>query len=618
MPPSPPPAAIAQEALLQTILLASAGAVVVTAAGLALCFWSSPFTDVRTSVSCCARWWRDMYGSAEDGSLPAPILEQLVARAANGRPTSASEWAEADVEELRRQVSAAVRAAEVTKQTADEAAARRRSLLAEAGHVADETAGQIEQVMLEAHAWEEEAYRRFPEQAEQIAFMARTMDACGQTALEPSASVEARRRATTMAGLCAQAMVSQARAHAHRADQRAAELARSVLRAKGQLARTSYELSAFEGTPEELARMQAAVEEQHTVLERAMAALAGAHATCAATASFDGSPQSRASPHSPGPPSPSATHTSRSLSSGRHAPSPPLLPSHPLRPRATLGASGGHAGRDGKTRWGGKTPREPLAEQRSERWHRKERPGREVRPSQREVRPSQREVRPSQRDVRPSQREVRPSQREVRPSQRPTPAKPKLPRSSMPTKAILTKPILTEADMDVVFEGRLPVALYDWNDLLIRVRDGEGVLLPGAQFVWKAALSGGEGQLVFLQLDGRPHLSALVQPFHRLWSYGEAGTTYAAFHLGGDRPEVRLAKRAELSTRILFGSLPAEDALDLTHERRDESRDESRAELSMIVRILAPRTAAALAAALGESGAATGAVKRMRAFELTA
>jgi len=36
------------------------------------------------------------------------------------------------------------------------------------------------------------------------------------------------------------------------------------------------------------------------------------------------------------------------------------------------------------------------------------------------------------------------------------------------------------------------------------------------------------------------------------------------------------------------------------------------------VRILAPRTAAALAAALGESGAATGAAKRMRAFELTA
>ena len=565
-----------------------------------------------------------MYGSAEDGSLPVPILEQFVA---NGRPTSASEWAEADVEELRRQVSAAVRAAEVTKQTADEAAARRRSLLAEAGHVADETAGQIEQVMLEAHAWEEEAYRRFPEQAEQIAFMARTMDACGQTALEPSASVEARRRATTMAGLCAQAMVSQARAHAHRADQRAAELARSVLRAKGQLARTSYELSAFEGTPDELARMQAAVEEQRSVLERAMAALAGAHATCAATASLDGSPQSkgvgqtypltypltqsRASPHSPGLPSPSATHTSRSLRhvSGRHAPSPPLLPSYPLRPRAacTLGASGGHAGRDGKTRWGGTTPgttpREPPAEQRSERWHRKERPGREVRPSQREVRPSQ--------------REVRPSQREVRPSQSPTPAKPKLPRSSMPTKAILT-----EADMDVVFEGRLPVALYDWNDLLIRVRDGDGVLLPGAQFVWKAALSGGEGQLVFLQLDGRPHLSALVQPFHRLWSYGEAGTTYAAFHLGGDRPEARLVKRAELSTRILFGSPPAEDALGtalgLTHERRDESRDERRAELSMIVRILAPRTAAALAAALGESGAATGAAKRMRAFELTA
>ena len=509
------------------------------------------------------------------------------------------------MEELRRQVSAAVRAAEVTKQTADEAAARRRSLLAEAGHVADETAGQIEQVMLEAHAWEEEAYRRFPEQAEQIAFMARTMDACGQTALEPSASVEARRRATTMAGLCAQAMVSQARAHAHRADQRAAELARSVLRAKGQLARTSYELSAFEGTPDELARMQAAVEEQRSVLERAMAALAGAHATCAATASLDGSPQSkgvgqtypltypltqsRASPQSPGLPSPSATHTSRSLrhASGRHAPSPPLLPSHPLRPRAacTLGASGGHAGRDGKTRWGGTTPGTTPREQRSERWHRKERPG----------------------------RELRPSQREVRPSQSPTPAKPKLPQSSMPTKAILT-----EADMDVVFEGRLPVALYDWNDLLIRVRDGDGVLLPGAQFVWKAALSGGEGQLVFLQLDGRPHLSALVQPFHRLWSYGEAGTTYAAFHLGGDRPEVRLAKRAELSTRILFGSLPAEDALDLTHERRDESRDESRAELSMIVRILAPRTAAALAAALGESGAATGAVKRMRAFELTA
>ena len=162
--------------------------------------------------------------------------------------------------------------------------------------------------------------------------------------------------------------------------------------------------------------------------------------------------------------------------------------------------------------------------------------------------------------------------------------------------------------MDVVFEGRLPVALYDWNDLLIRVRDGDGVLLPGAQFVWKAALSGGEGQLVFLQLDGRPHLSALVQPVHRLWSYGEAGTTYAAFHLGGDRPEVRLAERAELSTRILFGSPPAEDALGTALG----------GELSMIVRILAPRTAAALAAALGESGAATGAAKRMRAFELTA
>ena len=540
------------------------------------------------------------------------------------------------MEELRRQVSAAVRAAEVTKQTADEAAARRRALLAEAGHVADEAAGQIEQVMLEAHAWEEEACRRFPEQAEQIAFMVRTMDACGQLALEPSASVEARRRATTMAGLCAQAMVSQARAHAHRADQRAAELARLVLRAKGQLARTSCELSAFEGTPTEFARMQAAVEEQHQVLESAIAALAGAHATCmhapvtalarasahatrAASASPDGSPHSRASPLSPGLPSPSATHTSRSL---MHAPVTALLPSPPLRPRAacTLRASGGRDGHDfrgGKTRWGDTMPRESPAVLRSERWHRKERPGREVRPSQ---------------------REVRPSQREVRPSQSPTTAKPKLPRSPIPTKPILTKPILTkpiltkpiltkpiltkpiltEADMDVFFEGRLPVALYDWNDLLIRVRHGDGALMPGAQFALTAVLSGGEGQLLFMQLDGRPHVSALVQPFHRLWGYGEAGTAYAAFHLGGDRPEVRLAKRAELSTRILYGPPPASDALGLTlerrDERRDESRDESRAELSMVVRILAPRTAAARAAALGESGAA----KRMRASELMA
>ena len=65
---------------------------------------------------------------------------------------------------------------------------------------------------------------------------------------------------------------------------------------------------------------------------------------------------------------------------------------------------------------------------------------------------------------------------------------------------------------------------------------------------------------------------------------------YAAFHLGGERPQLRLADRPELSTLDFFR--PPSAAAGPAEECQGESM--------RTVRILAPRSAAARAAALGE------------------
>ena len=143
--------------------------------------------------------------------------------------------------------------------------------------------------------------------------------------------------------------------------------------------------------------------------------------------------------------------------------------------------------------------------------------------------------------------------------------------------------------MEVLYVGRLSVATYGWNDLLLRVRDADGAPLSGVP--WTRVVASATTRPLFLQLDAQPtDLAVLLQPQHRLWMYGDAGTAYAAFHLGGERPQLRLADRPELSTLDFFR--PPSAAAGPAEECQGESM--------RTVRILAPRSAAARAAALGE------------------
>jgi len=208
----------------------------------------------------------------------------------------------------------------------------------------------------------------------------------------------------------------------------------------------------------------------------------------------------------------------------------------------------------------------------------------------------------------------------------------------------------------VLYTGRLSVALYPYNDLLLRVRDASGALLPSMpQETWTAILAASNVQPLYLQLNGAPaHLDTLFTPSHRVHFYGDASRAYQPLHLGGDRPMTALHRRPSLSTQALYappaGPRPSDnppaaehtpprstsparsppaaaaadhpsspggrggssDCVDSAEPAQADpaqaepaaepssARDEG--EVMRTVRFLVPRTAVARAAALGEAG----------------
>ena len=148
---------------------------------------------------------------------------------------------------------------------------------------------------------------------------------------------------------------------------------------------------------------------------------------------------------------------------------------------------------------------------------------------------------------------------------------------------------LDKTDVRCVWSGRLPVATYDHNDLLIRVRDAAGTLLPPLTAeAWTAIVAASSTEVpLYLAIDGRPApLDALITPAHRLWFYGDAGVAYAAFHLGGDGPSLALGARDEVATRHVYPHGP-------------DQADSQAAEAVRTVTFLAVTSRRARAAALG-------------------
>jgi hypothetical protein len=204
MPPSAPPTADALAALASAMLYAGVGVGLLFALMVCLCF--SPLTEYTEGVRECSRstikLLRTLYGADDSQHAAFKAVEKAAADKADACGSRNSEWAsltqdrfaaeraaktEAEVEQLRRQLRHAVRDAEGRVSAAQQAEARRAALVAERDHVADEAAGTIEGVMLDADKWMEEARNAPPEQKAHMTFLARTMASVGSAALEPYA-----------------------------------------------------------------------------------------------------------------------------------------------------------------------------------------------------------------------------------------------------------------------------------------------------------------------------------------------------------------------------------------------------------------------------------------------
>ena len=103
-------------------------------------------------------------------------------------------------------------------------------------------------------------------------------------------------------------------------------------------------------------------------------------------------------------------------------------------------------------------------------------------------------------------------------------------------------PAVSELDMETVFEGSLKVALYDYDDILVRSAPPYG-----HAFVESEVNSGAP---LYLQVNGKPQLSILVKPAHRLFMYG-GSSAYGHFHLGEGLAST-LGERPALSTQAFY------------------------------------------------------------------
>ena len=135
--------------------------------------------------------------------------------------------------------------------------ARRHALMAEADHVGDQAADEIEAVITESKQWADEARRHLPPSAAaHVDFMASTMRACGAAALELDASSQQRSRAIEMSRLCSEAMVNFAKARARKAHRSRDALAATLDKERAQQQELARELAACGQLPVRLAQAE--------------------------------------------------------------------------------------------------------------------------------------------------------------------------------------------------------------------------------------------------------------------------------------------------------------------------------------------------------------------------
>jgi hypothetical protein len=489
---------------------------------------------------------------------------------------------------LRAELEAAVEEARQREQALEAAASRRKALMAEAEHVSDQTASVIEAAVLESQRWVEEARRHphAPELAAHIDFMAKTMATCGHAALEPNATVVQRCRASEMAAICSEAMVSYAEGRARAAKQRASCLKSSV-RDAGTAASCAQAQS--EEMSAKVAEAIAVADGQQRLLEEAEAAL---HRACRC-ARISTSPSASAaveeveavrseggvlrSKAGGGPRRGrlQKTHTSARRATRqqprlggeeeeaeegwrtprrrrRRSPTPPTSLSDVAALEHVLTA-------------GGSLAAAPMQSMLSNPCKLREARG----PSSPSQAPHQHRHHQHRHSPHAHLHRAKAS------SKRPPPLTSSSRKSSPPTRkrsppirasATLVPPDTkgASADLETLLEADLPVLVYPYNDLLVRTRDAHGAELHATvgddehvpSSIWMELLARclerGASPL-FLQMDGAPaDVDALIHPRHRLWLYGSVGDSFAAFHLGGASPAPRFSDRINLSTQAMY------------------------------------------------------------------
>ena len=537
---------------------------------------------------------------------------------------------EAEVARLKQELEDALQDAKDRVAAAETAEVRRKALVSEAAHVSDEAAGLIESVMSESSKWALEARRKTPEQAAHLEFMAKTMAACGREALEPGASAAQRCQASEMARLCSAAMLGYAQARARRAEHRATDLEANLRTAQEDDRHMRDELEQKGSITERIELANAAVEAQQRVLERTAQRITRVCARGALTRPV--SPPSRDDSHDRRVSSGKGRRRSSGGGGGVHTgayasvyASPSKLKDGDL-PFASLDAIGHTPTRGGRPTPSGMRPldltglhshqRSPLHRHShaahhhdrsyspsmpppltatprrsplpSDLWSPSEEVARHHQHRRLASRPPHRHTKsPPPRQARPSPAARAAQTSPASPMRRTSPAR----HGSPPGRgASSTSPALLD-ELETIFEASLPTTLYEHNDILIRTRDADGNLLPAAsEGAWAALLSASASRPLFLLLDGRPSdPRALLRPYHRLWLYGAAGESFAAFHLGGERAASRLADRLDLSTHQLFSAAVEESSAGEERVRR--------------VRIVAPCTSYARHAALDDEDA---------------
>ena len=491
----------------------------------------------------------------------------------------------------------------------DEAEERRRVLAAEAAHTSDETAGRITAVLRHTSEWRDEARRHAPETSAQVERMAATFEACAATALQPDATAAQRCRASEMATVCTQAMANFAHAQVRRAQRRTEELSEHVAAARADEARARARLGAARAARRERGAAAAAdeVREGHRhgrVAHGRLHESLGQWCTPAKLRDDEGRHANLSTPaklRDDGGTAPSldlrslqrhahdgrrrgptqtgaAAHCQRALLS----PALPGLATDTQRGEPHSGAAETAASAHPRGRIRGSSTR--VNESGAQRAVRQpmalQHPPESSSPAQSKARPPRRRITGAgaaySRDApeRQARRHASPLPRSVNERVRDSP--------------------LSEEDVEALLDAPVAVTLYDFNDLLLRVRDADAQLLrtiPADQ--WARMVADAPSRPMFAQIDGKPAvLSDLLRPKRRLHYYGDAGPAFGAFHLGGERPEVRMAERSDLSTLAAYGAPPGggNDAAPPFIAGREQTAH---------VRVLVPATRRARAAALG-------------------